>query len=252
MVESRPISFKEGMEAMLESGPWLIQNVPLILKQWTPDANIMKEDVCNIPVWVKFHDVLITAFTEDGASYARAMIELKADVDLRDTIVAPKFSGDGFTTSTINVEYEWAPHRCSECKVFGHFLDDCLKKIVSDISKNSKMSRQPARGPSVGLKPKSTFVYRPVSIKKVATANGNLKTNADGKLMLVDEHEKPLEMKVMNEASARKPNTSIGDQLVEFDEDEVEFPDDETSRYMSLTGGGGFCEDDLDFYDECL
>nr|GEW29535.1 RNA-directed DNA polymerase, eukaryota [Tanacetum cinerariifolium] len=31
-------------------------------------------------------------------------------------------------------------------------------------------------------------------------------------------------------------------------EDEVELPDDETSRYMSSTGGGGFCEDDLDFY----
>ncbi|GJW84557.1 FAR-RED impaired response 1-like protein, partial [Tanacetum coccineum] len=320
--------FKEGMEAMLESSPWLIHNVPLILKQWTPDANIMKEDVFNIHVWVKFHDVPITAFTEDGlsaiatklgipsmldsytatmctdswgrASYARAMIELKADVDLRDTIVVtvPKFSSEGFTTSIINVEYEWAPPRCSECKVFGHFLDDCPKKIVSDISNNSKMSRQPARGPSVGLKPKSTFVYRPISIKKAAKANGNLKvqtankattpilnsfyalstlvdeeegggnqtpsTNAtpvvanineleiqmlDGKLVLVDEHEKPLEMNVMNEASARKPSTSMRDQLVESHEDEVEFSDDETSRYMSSTGGGGFCEDDLDFYD---
>nr|GFB65403.1 zinc knuckle CX2CX4HX4C [Tanacetum cinerariifolium] len=31
---------KERMEAMLESGPWLIRNVPLILKQWTPDATL--------------------------------------------------------------------------------------------------------------------------------------------------------------------------------------------------------------------
>ncbi|GJT54729.1 ribonuclease H-like domain-containing protein [Tanacetum coccineum] len=78
---------KEGMEAMLENGLWLIYNVPLILKQWTPDVNIMKEDVCNIPVWVKFHDVPKTGFTEDRSSYARAMVELKADVELRDTIV---------------------------------------------------------------------------------------------------------------------------------------------------------------------
>ncbi|GJV22329.1 hypothetical protein Tco_1371349 [Tanacetum coccineum] len=72
-----------------------------------------------------FYDVPITAFTEDGlsaiatklgspfmldsytdamctdsysrASYARAMIQLKADVDLRDTIVVvvPKFTGEG-------------------------------------------------------------------------------------------------------------------------------------------------------------
>ncbi|GJR14022.1 zinc knuckle CX2CX4HX4C containing protein [Tanacetum coccineum] len=59
---------KEGMTVMLENGSWLIRIVSLILEQWTSDANIMKEDVCNIPVWVKFHDVLITAFTKDGLS----------------------------------------------------------------------------------------------------------------------------------------------------------------------------------------
>nr|GEV27948.1 zinc knuckle CX2CX4HX4C [Tanacetum cinerariifolium] len=68
--------------------------------------------------------------------------------------------------------------------------------------------------------------------------------------MLVDEHGKQLEMKVTNKASASKPNTFMGDQLVESDEDEAELPDDETSRYMSSTGGGRYREDDLDFYDE--
>ncbi|GJT38425.1 retrotransposon protein, putative, ty1-copia subclass [Tanacetum coccineum] len=202
---------KKGMEAMLESGTWLISNVTLILKLWTPDANIIKGGVCNILVWVKLHDVPITAFTKDGltaiaaklgsplmldsyttvmcidscgrASYARAMIELKADVDLRDAIVVsiPKFSGEGFTMSTNHVEYEWVPPRCSECKVFRHVLDDCPKKIVSDISKNSKMSLQSARGPSVGLKPKSTFVYCSVFTKKVTKANGNPKVQMANK-----------------------------------------------------------------------
>ncbi|GJY68006.1 zinc finger, CCHC-type containing protein [Tanacetum coccineum] len=37
-------SSKDGMDAMIENGPWLIYNVPLILKKWTPDANIIKED----------------------------------------------------------------------------------------------------------------------------------------------------------------------------------------------------------------
>ncbi|GJT46364.1 RNA-directed DNA polymerase, eukaryota [Tanacetum coccineum] len=275
-VPKESFGFKEGMEAMLESSPWLIRNVPLILKQWTPDANIMKEDVFNIHVWVKFHDVPITAFTEDGASYARAMIELKADVDLRDTIVVtvPKFSGEGFTTSIINVEYEWAHPRCSECKVFGHFLDDCPKKIVSDKSNNSKMSRQPARGPSVQTANKATtpilnsfYALSTLVDEEEGGGNQTPSTNAtrvvanineleiqmlDGKLVLVDEHDKLLEMNVMNEASTRKPSTSMRDQLVESDEDEVEFSDDETSRYMCSTGGGGLCEDDLDFYEGCL
>ncbi|GJZ18992.1 hypothetical protein Tco_0555582 [Tanacetum coccineum] len=143
------------------------------------------------------------------------------------------------------------------------------------------MQRQPICGPPVGLKRKSTFVYRPVSTKKAAKANGNpkvqttnkattptlnsfealstlvdeeegggnqtLSTNAthvvakindlekqmlDGKLMLVDEHGKSLEMEVE------------GDQGVESDEDEVKMPDDEISRYIASTGGGG-----LDCYD---
>ena len=125
--------FKDEIEAMLESGPWFIHNVLLILNQWTPCAN-MKDDVSNIPIQVKFHDVPITAFTKDGlsaiatklgnplmlhshtaamctnsrgrASNARAMVELRADVELGDTIVVtvPKLSGEGFTTSTIHVE----------------------------------------------------------------------------------------------------------------------------------------------------
>ncbi|GJZ94077.1 hypothetical protein Tco_0666280 [Tanacetum coccineum] len=53
------------------------------------------------------------------------------------------------------------------------------------------------------------------------------------KLVLVDEHGNPLKRKVMNEASASKLSTSMGDQLEEFDYDEVELPDDKTSRYMT-------------------
>ncbi|GKE34010.1 hypothetical protein Tco_1453332, partial [Tanacetum coccineum] len=46
--------------------------------------------------------------------------------------------------------------------VFGHVLDECPKKIVSDVSKNLKMPRQDARGPPISLKPKSNFVYCPI------------------------------------------------------------------------------------------
>ncbi|GKD46303.1 hypothetical protein Tco_1270948, partial [Tanacetum coccineum] len=152
----------------------------------------MKEDVCNIFVWVKFHDILITTFTEDSlsaiatylgtplmldsyttdicleswdrSSYARANIKLMAKVELKDIIVLDisKFVGKGYTRSTIHVEYEWKSPRCLTCKVFGHILDECPKKIVSDVSKNVKMPRQDARGPLVSLKPKSNFVYRPI------------------------------------------------------------------------------------------
>ncbi|GJX86660.1 ribonuclease H-like domain-containing protein [Tanacetum coccineum] len=61
-------SSMDGLNAMLENGPWFIHNHPLILKKWNPDVNLLKEDVGNVPVWVKFHDVLVMAFSEDGLS----------------------------------------------------------------------------------------------------------------------------------------------------------------------------------------
>nr|GFA94911.1 hypothetical protein [Tanacetum cinerariifolium] len=47
----------------------------------------------------------------DRSSYARSIVELRADVDLKDTIVfvVPKFIGEVYTTITIHVEYEWTP-----------------------------------------------------------------------------------------------------------------------------------------------
>ncbi|GJW67516.1 hypothetical protein Tco_0121940 [Tanacetum coccineum] len=40
----------DGLDAMLENGPWFIRNNPLILKKWHPDENLLKEDVSTVPV----------------------------------------------------------------------------------------------------------------------------------------------------------------------------------------------------------
>nr|GEY25844.1 zinc knuckle CX2CX4HX4C [Tanacetum cinerariifolium] len=93
------------------------------------------------------------------SSYARAMIELWADVELKDTIMVamPKRVGEGFYLCTIHVEYEWKPPKCSSCKIYGHVLDNCFKNSSSDVAKNLKNSRQAAKGVSVGPK-EETYV----------------------------------------------------------------------------------------------
>ncbi|GKA64890.1 hypothetical protein Tco_0764597 [Tanacetum coccineum] len=90
----------------------------------------------DVVVPVKLHGVPVTAFSEDGlsaiatklstslmfdsytsdmcmqswgrSSYARAMIELRANVELKDNIVVvmSKITGEGFYTCNIRVEYE--------------------------------------------------------------------------------------------------------------------------------------------------
>ncbi|GKC35308.1 hypothetical protein Tco_1047692 [Tanacetum coccineum] len=67
--------------------------------------NLLQEDVSTIPIWVKLHGVAVTAFREDGLSaittqlghYARVMIELRDDVELKDNIVVamPKIIKEG-------------------------------------------------------------------------------------------------------------------------------------------------------------
>nr|GEY92908.1 hypothetical protein [Tanacetum cinerariifolium] len=58
----------EGMNGVLKNGPWFIRYVPIILKKWTPNANLLKEDPNSFPIWVKLHDISIVAFTTNGLS----------------------------------------------------------------------------------------------------------------------------------------------------------------------------------------
>nr|GEW03658.1 ARID DNA-binding domain-containing protein [Tanacetum cinerariifolium] len=156
-------SSMKGLNAMLENYRWFIRNNPLILKKWHPDVNLLKEDVGAIPVWVKPHGVL------GRSSYGRAMIGLRADVELKDNIVVamPKITREGhytcnscveyewkppmcasckvFSHYTCNifVEYEWKPPRCASCKVFGHTHEDCPKNIAGVMKNLNKTCQAP-------------------------------------------------------------------------------------------------------------
>nr|GEZ73383.1 hypothetical protein [Tanacetum cinerariifolium] len=147
---SRSELLAKDLQILLMASSWVSEWLtPLLLIMLgtlgNSDVDFMKEDVGNVPVWVKLHGVPITAFSKDGLSviatklgsplmldsytsdmclqswgklsYARVMIDLRANVDLEDTIVVamPKTIGEGYYTCTIRVEYEWKPPRCSCC-----------------------------------------------------------------------------------------------------------------------------------------
>ncbi|GJS49475.1 RNA-directed DNA polymerase, eukaryota [Tanacetum coccineum] len=82
-------SSKYEMDAMLENGPLLVRNVPLIPRKWYFDAKLLKEDVCNVSM----------------SCYARAMIE---DAELKESlvVVVPKITGGGYIMHTLHIEYE--------------------------------------------------------------------------------------------------------------------------------------------------
>nr|GEW94105.1 hypothetical protein [Tanacetum cinerariifolium] len=80
--------------------------------------------------------------------YAKAIIKLRADVELKDNIVVamPKITREGYYTCNIRVEYEWKPPRCACCKVFSHVQEECPKNIGAGETKNLKKPSQTSKG----------------------------------------------------------------------------------------------------------
>ncbi|GJZ33513.1 hypothetical protein Tco_0578949 [Tanacetum coccineum] len=126
-------SSTDGLNSMLENGPWFIRNHPLILRKWNPDVDLLKEGVRNVP---------------GRSNYARAMIKLRADVELKDTIVVvmPKIMNRGGMSKNIGLG------------------------VAKNLKKPSQTSRGVPVGSKVGFKPHKE--YRHVSKKPTASSSG--------------------------------------------------------------------------------
>ncbi|GJX59611.1 hypothetical protein Tco_0291001 [Tanacetum coccineum] len=96
---------------------------------------------------------LSTPVTTFGC-YARVMIELQADVELKDSIIVdmPKIIGESHYICNFRVEYECKPPRCVSCNVFGHIHEECPKNTSAGEKKTLKKPSQTSRGVLVGLK----------------------------------------------------------------------------------------------------
>nr|GEW96019.1 hypothetical protein [Tanacetum cinerariifolium] len=101
-----------------------------------------------------------TLFTPGGrSSYARVMIELRADVELKDNIVVamPKITKEGRYTCNDCVEYEWKSSRCSSCKVFGHIPEECPKNTGAGEKKTVKKPSQTSQEPTIEVSNSNPF-----------------------------------------------------------------------------------------------
>ncbi|MFS7905002.1 hypothetical protein Hanom_Chr01g00042661 [Helianthus anomalus] len=207
---------KQGLEQVLEDGPWTIRNVPIILNEWSPSVMLVKEDITAIAVWVKLIDVPLQAFTEDGlsllaskvgmpkmldsytasmcaeswgrSSFARAMIEVNAGAELKRSIkiAVPSLEGNGFSKVDVKVEYDWEPSRCSTC-VFGHDDKECPKKpkaadmggSIKDADGFKEFKGKSKNGTQQGIQLKNQkpkMVYRGISKNKSNGDNASTST----------------------------------------------------------------------------
>ncbi|GJZ33553.1 ribonuclease H-like domain, reverse transcriptase, RNA-dependent DNA polymerase [Tanacetum coccineum] len=104
--------------------------------------------------------IMLDSYTTDmclqswgRSSYARVMIELRADVELKDTIVVamPKINKEGFYTCNVRVEYEWKPPRCVCCKIFSHTQVECPKNPGLGARASETKKKKSSQAPKVPI-----------------------------------------------------------------------------------------------------
>nr|GEW46208.1 hypothetical protein [Tanacetum cinerariifolium] len=124
------------------------------------------DKVTRVLVWVKLHKVPVVTYSEDGLSliatqirnpimldaftsamcveawgrigFARALIEVSADKELKQEVImaVPNVDNEGasHTLEKTRVEYEWKPHICLDCHVFGHSVEQCSKHVPEKVT----------------------------------------------------------------------------------------------------------------------
>ena len=124
----------------------------VFLRKWERGLKLNKESVSRIPVWTQLHNVLVEYWTPEGLSsvasvvgvplyaaeatenfrrinYARICIDLDASRPLvkEFEVITHRFEQGSLVKgkAIIKVAYQWKPPACLDCRIFGHYLEDC-------------------------------------------------------------------------------------------------------------------------------
>ncbi|GJZ92617.1 reverse transcriptase domain, reverse transcriptase zinc-binding domain protein [Tanacetum coccineum] len=189
---------KEGMEIVMEHGLWLIRL--LMLNVWTSNTDL-KRDIRKAPIWVKLHHVPIVAYLKVGLSliitqigrpimldsytsnmclsswgrniYARAMIEVLADVELKELIVIaiPISNGKGHTLATCpKLPKVDAPAKTTD----DGFMEVKKKKSKAKSSKSRQIEGLKLTKPALNLQ---YYKVEKEESSKASEQGGNTKKN---------------------------------------------------------------------------
>ncbi|GJY11931.1 hypothetical protein Tco_0381240 [Tanacetum coccineum] len=145
MTQMNKFASTQGLEDVLENLPYMIRNVPNVLKKWSSDVSLAKEDLTKGPALLMLDSYTSSMCIESWGrgSFARALTELDDTCGLKDMLVVaiPKSEGLGYTIETIRIEYEWKPPRCDKCKIFGNSCDS-FPKVPSSSNTPPKARKQ--------------------------------------------------------------------------------------------------------------
>ncbi|XP_074267053.1 uncharacterized protein LOC141590355 [Silene latifolia] len=126
----------------------MFDNKPVIIREWTPTTDMVKEKLEKLPIWVKFVGLDLkfwgktylhklggqigTVIRRDEATekkmflgYARLMIEVKVNQQFPESL---SFMDEEGKERKVRLEYDWLPMTCNTCRGIGHATGQCRKK----------------------------------------------------------------------------------------------------------------------------
>ena len=65
---------EEGMQVVLENGPWLVDGKPLFIQKWEAGMCMIRPEPTKAPVWVKIMHIPLEAWNVEGISRIASMI----------------------------------------------------------------------------------------------------------------------------------------------------------------------------------
>ncbi|GJS80586.1 zinc knuckle CX2CX4HX4C containing protein [Tanacetum coccineum] len=228
----------KGLEDVLENGPWMICNSPIILKKWTMNSHLCKEELTRIP------PIMLDSYTSSmcieswgRSSFARCLIEINANDVLKESLTmgVPLIDEPGFTIETVSIEYEWKPPCCDLCKIFGHVLDHCPKKVSVPSTKGKSKSTN--GGQFDGYSVKQTVRYEPKAATSVPK-KGVSKLVSTSKSPSMSKNQPPK----VTVPSSKEDNIPMSNSYAALDEEsdeDVENVYDESANLLHSTQIGG-------------
>ncbi|GJZ42309.1 zinc knuckle CX2CX4HX4C containing protein [Tanacetum coccineum] len=218
-------STPEGMEKVLENGPWLIRLVLLMLNIWSPTSTLKKDETSLAPAWVKLHNVPIV--NDEG--FVEVKNRKKKGENVND---ARMCGGIRLPKPTSNIQWQKKQGNGS--------------KTAPKATTNGTAATPQASGEKI------TPTSNAFDVLTSVEADDQLALNQSRDLGMA--HDSLWEkFKASKEASSSKSKSTSSDPISsnadydfgnpESDEDEVFDPND--TSYMSSFGGGNQLEDDF-------
>ncbi|GJZ48771.1 RNA-directed DNA polymerase, eukaryota, reverse transcriptase zinc-binding domain protein [Tanacetum coccineum] len=202
------VGFKSanGINDVIESGLWMVNSKPMFVQKWDPFVCLEKAEPTKLPLWVKFKNLPLEAWSIKGISiaswlgnplimdqvtthmcnmgngrtgFARVLIEVEACKGFHDQIEIVYRNSDNMEIERkyVKVEYDWKPPLCSFCSMFGHKDDkcSCRPKTVEEIEAANEELRKMNEAKRKEKESKEEFVQvnrkKPPSAKQVGKNN---------------------------------------------------------------------------------